>query len=259
MRCIDLNADIGEAVTPEGQESERAILEYVSSANIACGGHAGNDRTMMQTVSEAIKNNVVIGAHPGYPDPEHFGRKSMDLDDPRLRSMIKSSLVEQIIRLIEISASQGADVAYVKPHGALYNDAVKSRRHAELITDAISEVSSELMFMGGPMSEMTLAAERCGLTFIAEGFIDRTYTDDGHLQSRSLDGAVIKDQERRMAQALSLAVDGTVMTNTGGTLQIDARSLCLHGDSHGATETAKIARETLESAGIEIRSFANGA
>lgn len=257
MRAIDLNADIGEAMTPEGQQAEADILQYVSSANIACGGHAGNDDTMRQTVRNARKNNVTIGAHPGYPDPINFGRKSMDVSDPTLRKTLSASLTEQIVRLIEIAAQEGEAVCYVKPHGALYNDAVASTVHADLIARVIANISPDLVFMGAPNSEMGRAAEAHGITFIAEGFIDRRYTDDGHLQSRAIEGAVLEGQSERMSQARMLAVQGAVLTATGQTLEINPRSLCLHGDSAGAVETAKDARAVIENEGLTIEAFAN--
>lgn len=255
MQAIDLNSDIGEAASPEGQAAEREILKLVSSANIACGGHAGNDETMRLTVRCARENGVVIGAHPGYPDPQNFGRKSIDIADPSIASMIYLSLTEQIIRLSEICADAGTKVSYVKPHGALYNDAVNSREHADLIARTIAQIDTALLFMGAPNSEMKLSAMRQGLTFVSEGFIDRRYTDDGHLQNRSIEGAVIKDQDTRMAQARSLVETQSVLTATGNRLSIEAHSLCLHGDTAGAVETARLARKTIELAGVEIRAF----
>lgn len=255
MNTIDLNADIGEADTPEGQASERDILRYVSSANIACGGHAGNDDTMRATVKAAKANGVTIGAHPGYPDPQNFGRKSMPLKDQKLITVLKKSLMEQIIRLTEIASEECAQVAYVKPHGALYNDAVKSSAHADLIASVIASVDPSLYYLGGPNSEMGIAARRYDLNFVNEGFIDRRYTDEGHLQSRSIDGAVIDNQVSRMGQARRLLTGGHVITASGKTLFIDAQSLCLHGDSDGAVETARQVRENIEDMGIIIQSF----
>ncbi len=257
MKTIDLNADIGEAETPDWERSEVEILRYVSSANIACGGHAGNDDSMLRTVKAAKARGVVIGAHPGYPDPHNFGRKSMPLDSPVFAHALRASLTEQIIRLAEIAADVGAQIAYVKPHGALYNDAVKSRAHADLIAGVIKDISPDFIFMGGPNSEMGVAAKAHGLAFIAEGFIDRRYTDDGHLQSRSINGAVIRDQDKRMSQARSLVEAGSVTTASGKILSINAQSLCLHGDSSGSVETARLARKTIEAAGFEIKAFVN--
>ncbi len=256
MTIIDLNADIGEAEGLEGRRSEADILHYISSANIACGGHAGTDETLHATVKGAIENSVTIGAHPSYPDRENFGRKSMILGRDIDRDDLQRSLLAQIRKLRDIASSLGANMAYVKPHGALYNDAVNSPAHADLIASVIKDIDAHLCFMGAPNSEMGRAARDHGLTFVAEGFIDRRYSDDGHLQSRAVDGAVIKSQPERMQQALSLALHNTVTTATGNTLTVKADSLCVHGDSAGAVETAHQARQALEAAGITIKAFA---
>jgi len=243
---------------PNSIRAELDILKYVSSANIACGGHAGNDESMRRTVRAAKTHQVEIGAHPAYPDVANFGRKSMSLDTALFRKTLHFSLMEQIIRLVEIASDEGAKVSYVKPHGALYNDAVKSLDHAKLITDVISDIDPSLIFMGAPNSKMETAAHVSGLTFVSEGFIDRRYTDDGHLQSRTIDGAVIKNQDQRMAQARALVTDGVITTASGQTLKIDAQSLCLHGDSDQAVETARLARNTIRSCGVKIQAFAYG-
>lgn len=256
MQFIDLNADIGEAATPLGRAAEAEILKLVSSANIACGGHAGDDDTMYATARAANMNGVVIGAHPSYPDPHNFGRKSMTLGSQTFADMLRLSLTEQIVRLSEIAADVGARVKYVKPHGALYNDAVKSRPHANLIASVIKSIDATLKFMGAPNSEMRCAAQAHDLQFITEGFIDRRYTDDGHLQSRAIDGAVISSQSARMEQAMSLVKSNSVVTASGAALTIRAQSLCVHGDSAGAVETARQTRRAIEAAGITIRAFA---
>jgi len=255
MKFIDLNADIGEANTPESHQAEADILKYVSSANIACGGHAGTRETMRVTVREAKAQGVNIGAHPGYPDKVNFGRKSMRLNSDIAPDTLRNSLREQIITLAEIASDEGMALTYVKPHGAAYNDAVTNEDHANLIADVIAKIDSNLIFMGGPNSAMGKAAEAHGLEFISEGFIDRRYTDEGHLQSRAIDGAIITNQSDRMSQAKSLVTSQTVHTASGNILNISARSLCLHGDSAGAVETARLARETIEATGVKIRAF----
>jgi len=256
MKTVDLNADIGEADTPDWAEAERNILRYISSANIACGGHAGDAQTMRSTVRAAIANDVIIGAHPAYPDRENFGRRSLVLGVDIETEPLKRSLTAQITALVDIAAQEGAAVAYVKPHGALYNDAVSNRALAALIVEVVAALDSGLSLMGGPNSEMQAAAQARNLGFIPEGFIDRRYTDAGHLQSRAIDGAVITDQAARMAQARALVTSGTVITASGSELRIAARSLCLHGDSAGAVETARLARGTIEAAGVTIAPFA---
>lgn len=256
MKTIDLNADIGEADTPEWAAAEAAILSHISSANIACGGHAGNDASMRKTVRGSLAKGVVIGAHPAYPDRENFGRRSLVLDEDISEDELARSLNAQIIRLTKIADEEGARVAYVKPHGQLYNDAVGDRRKANLIARVIADIDTKLILLGGPNSEMGKAAAAYGLSFVAEGFIDRRYSDDGHLISRQQPGAVIADQDDRMTQARRLATTGEVQTSSGKMLNIKARSLCVHGDSAGAVETARLARAAIEAEGVTIRAFA---
>lgn len=255
MKTIDLNADIGEADNPDWAAAEAAILSYISSANIACGGHAGDDESMRLTVRGAKANGVTIGAHPAYPDRENFGRRSLVLGKDIGEQELQRSLTQQIVRLVEIAAEEGSAVAYIKPHGQLYNDAVADRRKANLIARTIAAIDPGLILLGGPNSEMGKAATAHGLTFVAEGFIDRRYSDDGHLISRKEPGAVIKDQADRLDQARKLATTGEVRTASGGTLDIQARSLCVHGDSAGAVETARQARAAIEAAGVTIKAF----
>lgn len=257
MRVIDLNADIGEADNPDWAAAEAKILTAVSSANIACGGHAGDDISMRQTIRLAKDNGVSIGAHPAYPDRKNFGRKSLVLGKDISVQDLKNTLTKQITRLSEIAAEEGTFISYVKPHGALYNDAVKDKAKAALIVDVIKTLDPNLVLLGGPNSEMTRAANEEGLSFIAEGFIDRRYTDDGHLLSRSEKGAVLETDEDRVKQAIGLVFDGVVQTNTGQTLSLQAQSLCLHGDSDGAVKTAFKTRKALEDKDVKIQAFAD--
>lgn len=259
MKTVDLNADIGEAEDESGIACELAILRYVSSANIACGGHRGDAISMRRTVREALKNNVAIGAHPAYPDRENFGRKSMVLGQDIEVGKLRESLTAQIQSLIDITASEGANVTYVKPHGALYNDSVHNPTHADLVTRVIHGIDPSLALMGAPNSQMGAAAKRFDLRFISEGFIDRRYTDDGHLQSRSIDGAVIKGHAARMAQLQALVTTGEIETASGNSLTLKCDSLCLHGDSAGAVETAKHARRLIEEAKVIICSVPRAA
>ena len=259
MKSIDLNADLGEADNTDWALNEAKMLLYISSANIACGGHAGTEKSMRHTVRGAKENGVVIGAHPSYPDKAHFGRRSMTLGKDISAENLKASLLEQITKLAEIAAQEDMFISYVKPHGALYNDAVRDAEKANLIAEVITAIDSKLIFMGGPNSEMGKAAKSHGLKFIAEGFIDRRYTDEGHLQSRSIEGAVIKDQKARLIQAKKLVTMQCVTTATGKELPIDVKTLCLHGDSAGAVETARLARREIEAAGVKIKAFARAA
>jgi UPF0271 protein len=256
MKSIDLNADLGEADNAEWARNEAEMLLYISSANIACGGHAGTEKSMRHMVRGAKANGVVIGAHPSYPDKAHFGRKSMSLGEDISADTLKASLLGQITTLAEIAAEEEMFISYVKPHGALYNDAVTDPVKAELLADVIAAIDRRLMFMGGPNSEMGKAAKRHNLKFVAEGFIDRRYTDDGHLQSRTIEGAVIKDQKARLIQAKRLITMQTVRTASGRDLPIHVETLCLHGDSAGAVKTARLVRQEIEASGVKIKAFA---
>lgn len=255
MRMIDLNADIGEAEEAAAIAAELSILSAISSANIACGGHRGDSASITRLVRAAKESGVQIGAHPSYVDRDNFGRRP----DPRWAhtdpASLKIALTGQIMALKNITRREGAELRYVKPHGALYNDAVNSAQHADLIAQTIYDIDPALAFMGAPNSAMQRAAQKAGLRFITEGFIDRLYTDAGHLQPRAFAGAVIKDHAARMGQARALASGGPVVTASGKPLKINCESLCLHGDSADAVNTARAARREIEALGMTIKAF----
>ena len=230
MRDIDLNADLGE-----GDAYDRDLLAVVSSCNIACGGHAGDEESMRATVSAAIANKVAIGAHPGYPDREGFGRRSGYMSGDAL----KRSVILQIKSLAAIAAAQGASLAHVKPHGTLYNDAVNDRALADTIVAAITEAAPQASLVGLPYSELQSAAEAAGLTFVGEGFVDRAYQANGELVPRSQPGAVHDSLKLMLPQAVSLV--GKVDT------------LCIHGDTPAAADIARAVRNELEQQGVTIR------
>ena len=242
---IDLNADLGEIDTPEGHASDAAILEVVSSASIACGGHAGDPATMARAVRTAHARGVRIGAHPSYPDREGFGRT---LRFAIAHEALRNSLQEQVSTLIAIAKGQGARVAYLKPHGALYNDAVTDDALAALIAGVAAHF--DLPLMGAPNSRLQARART---PFLAEGFIDRAYSDSGHLVSRGQPGAVLATDAQRLKQLEILARDRAVTTASGATLPLACDTLCLHGDSPGAIVTARAARARLEALGFEVR------
>ena len=253
---IDLNADIGEADNADWLKAEQHIISHISSANIACGAHAGSPEMMEATIGACLEKGVTIGAHPSYPDRANFGRKSLKLGTDIDAQALRLSLSQQIQSLIKIANINGAQVKYVKPHGALYNDAVFDAQKADIIASTIKAIDPDLIFLGGPDSQMKLAAQKYGLNFVAEGFIDRRYSDDGHLIPRSQEGAVIEQPEKRLAQACQLASTGCVETISGNILNIKARSLCVHGDSAGAVETARQARDAITAMGLTISAFA---
>ena len=248
MRTLDLNADLGEMDTPDGHASDAAILSVVTSASIACGGHAGDADTMARAVGVAMREGVRIGAHPAYPDREGFGRR------PRFKiahDALAESLAGQVASLMEVARAADGRVAYVKPHGALYNDAVVDAELAELVVGVVEDIGVGLALMGAPNSEVEAAAEG-RLRFIPEGFIDRRYSDAGHLVPRGREGAVLATDEGRLAQLERLAVDRAVITDTGAELPVACRTLCLHGDSAGAMRTARLARDRLLALGVRV-------
>lgn len=244
MATIDLNSDIGE-----GAPCDEELLRIVSSANIACGGHAGDADTIAQTVRSAIANGVAVGAHPGYPDREGFGRESGFMKGDALYE----SLTEQVTVLADAAAQMGARLAHVKPHGALYNDAVKDSDLADIIARVTAEAPGEPAFVGMAGTEMENAAERHGLAFIAEAFVDRAYEADGTLVSRKEPGAVHENMAVATTQAVRLAEDGCATARNGDEVRVRADTLCIHGDTPGAAEKARAVRDVLESHGVEIR------
>jgi len=244
MAHIDLNADLGE-----GAPCDEQLLQIVSSANIACGGHAGDAETMALTIRSAIANGVAVGAHPGYPDRDGFGRESGFMRGDALYE----SLTEQVTALADIAAELGTRLAHVKPHGALYNDAVHNRDLADVIARVTAEAPGEPAFMGMANSELEFAADRHGLTFIAEAFVDRAYEPDGTLVSRKEPGAVHESLSVATTQAVRLAESGEATARTGEVVNVRADTLCIHGDTPGAAEKARAVRDVLESHGVEIR------
>lgn len=243
---IDLNADLGEDQNPAGIARDIAIMDIVSSCNIACGGHAGSPETMRAMLTAAKSKNIAPGAHPSYPDRNGFGRQSMDIS----LTDLETSLTNQLHDIAVIAAKVGIPLTHLKPHGALYNDAQDDPALATLLVELAARTGLALVGMPGSLIEKK-AAER-KISFIAEAFIDRRYTGNGRLVPRREADAVIADEEERIRQGLALA-KGTMLSAQDGTaLKVEAHSLCLHSDSDGALETAKKMRAALEQAGILI-------
>ena len=244
MASIDLNADLGE-----GDPYDEDLLRIVSSANIACGGHAGDAESMARTIRSAIANGVAVGAHPGYPDPDGFGRQSGFMQGDALYE----SLTDQVTALADLAAQLGARVAHVKPHGALYNDAVRDQDLADIIARVTAETPGVPALVGMANTELERAAKRHGLGFVAEAFVDRAYEADGTLVSRKEPGAVHENLAVATTQAVRLAEDGQVTARNGDEVSVRADTLCIHGDTPGAAEKARAVRDVLESHGVEIR------
>lgn len=241
---IDLNADLGE-----GAGSDEALLGLVSSANIACGWHAGDAKTMRQCVRWALEHGVAIGAHPSFPDRENFGRSTMHLPPEE----ITANVLYQIGALAAIVKAEGGTLAHVKPHGQLYNQAAKEPELAEAIVEAVRRFDPSLKFFGLAGSGMIEAASRAGLTPVEEVFADRGYMADGSLVPRSQPGALIEDEEQSLAQTLSLVRDHQVRAIDGSIVAVNAQSVCLHGDGAHALAFARRIRDRLTSEGIAIK------
>jgi UPF0271 protein len=243
MATVDLNSDLGE-----GAGTEAAIMPLITSANIACGAHAGDERSMRQAVTLAKANGVAIGAHPGYRDPEHFGRNALQIP----ASELTADLIIQIAALMRIAASESVPVAHVKAHGALYNTAQHDAVVAASIVEAVKQAAPALVLFVFPGSAVERLARGAGLRVAREGFIDRAYEPDGALRSRALDHSLITDPAKAARQAVSFMVDGGVRANDGTFLEQAVDTLCVHGDTPGAANILHAARAALVAAGVRV-------
>ena len=245
---MKLNCDLGESFGAWSMPVESAIMGEIDQANIACGFHAGDPLVMKQAIRLAKQHDVVIGAHPAYPDLQGFGRRSMAIAADELSAMIQY----QVSALSGMAKVCGANVSYVKPHGALYNDMMKDTAVMRTVMQSIAEINmqsldSPLALMVQATSQNTAlkdAAQEWGLPLYFEAFSDRRYTDEGLLQSRLIEGAVLSESDA-LLQAKQLISSGTVTTASGATLAIEADSLCVHGDTKGAVNIAKKIRTFL--------------
>ena len=253
--AIDLNCDMGE-----GMHTDAAIFPFISSSNIACGGHAGDADTMRRTVELALRHGVAIGAHPSYPDKVNFGRVDI-LDKPLRRIDLPGVLYEQLHRLQSVCREFGTHMQHVKPHGALYNRAAKDAAVSALIVRAVVDLDPGLLLFGLSGGETQRIAGENGLRFISEVFADRTYQPDGSLTPRSEPGALIEDPARAVAQVLRMVQEGRVeVVRKGGageepgntTAAIRAETICLHGDGSHAVEFAELIHGALTGKGIRI-------
>ena len=248
MAAIDLNADLGETVGGVPTADDEAMFAVISSASIACGGHAGDAASMRDAVDRAARFGVAVGAHPSYPDPVNFGRRIMDLD--------RSELTATIAAQLDALRDAGADIRYVKPHGALYNRIVADARQAAAVGDAVAVLSASLgraipiLGLGGGIRA---AADARGLPFATEAFLDRGYRPDGTLVPRDEPGALLEDPAAVARRAVLLALAGFVTANDGQRVGVRAASLCVHGDSPGAVAMARAVRAALDERDVEVR------
>lgn len=245
MASVDLNADLGEGVGDDA-----AIFPLVSSANIACGFHAGDATTMAASLRLAREHAVSVGAHPSYRDRENFGRAPMEIGPDALRA----DLEEQLTALAEAAVGAMVELSYLKPHGALYNRIAIDDAQADVVARVAAD--ADLPLLGLPESAIERAAERRGVRFVREAFADRGYLPDGTLAPRDAAGGVLHDTDLVAARAVRIATEGRVDAVDGSTVVVDVASLCLHGDTPGAVELAHAVRAALAGAGVELRAFA---
>jgi len=248
---IDLNCDLGESYGAYKIGNDEVIMSFISSANIACGFHAGDPVTIEKTIRLAIKKNVGIGAHPGYPDLEGFGRRPMKLSNEELRA----SILYQVGAIKSITEALGGELQHVKPHGALYNSASVDFDMALIIAQAVKDIDSSLILVGLSNSEMIKAAKEIGLAFASEVFADRAYDDSGTLISRSNSKAVLHDTEQVIKRVLRMINERVVETISGKIIPIQADTICIHGDNEMALSFAENLYSAFKSNGISLKSI----
>jgi UPF0271 protein len=252
MTAIDLNADLGEGFGRWRLTEDEQLLSVVTSANVACGFHAGDAVTMRRVCELAAERGVTIGAQVSYRDLAGFGRRAMDVPPAELAAEV----AYQIGALEVFARAAGARVAYVKPHGALYNRVVHDEEQAGAVIDGVLLADATLPVLGLPGSRLLELARKAGLAAVPEAFADRAYTDEGTLVPRGRDGAVVGDAEAVVERSVGLARSGVVTSHSGARIQVRARSLCLHGDTPGAVELARRVRTRLLAAGVRVEAFA---
>jgi len=245
---IDLSCDMGEAADPAGQAVEDELWPLVTSASVACGGHAGTRESMVHAVEMARRFGVILAAHPSYPDRENFGRRSVVMDP----AVLRESLTSQIEALLSVANEGGVPLRRVKPHGALYNDLHRDRGLAGTVVDAISAVGGDLAIVSSPDSAVAAVAGERGCGVVLEAFADRRYRPDGALVSRSESNALITDPEEAAEQALRLARRGEVVARDGAAIRVPFQTVCIHGDMQGSVARLRAIRARLEAEGFEI-------
>lgn len=251
MTAIDLNSDLGESYGAWAMGDDEAMLSIVSSANVACGFHAGDPLGILKTVKAAAAKGVSIGAHVSYPDRVGFGRRDMDVTSAELTA----DVIYQIGAIKGVAAAAGVSVGYVKPHGALYNRIAHDPKQGQAVIDGIKAIDPDLVLMGLAGAPILGLAQKAGLKTVAEAFADRAYTPEGELVSRREAGSVLHDTDLIARRMLQLARESTLEAIDGSTIKVDAQSICVHGDSPGAVTIAQEIRRAFEADGITVRSF----
>jgi UPF0271 protein len=249
---IDLNADIGEASGRGQASSDGALVQIVTSANIACGFHAGDPSSISETIRLAASRGVAIGAHPGFRDASGFGRREIDATPDEIRALV----LYQLGAFDALARAHGVTPRHVKPHGALYNMAARRRDVAEAVATAVASFDESLCLVGLAGSESMVAAARAHLRCAAEGFADRSYEPDGTLTPRTQPGAVIRDPARTADRAVKMVKEGRIEARDGSTLAVQIDTICVHGDTPDAEKVAAAVRAALEQAGVTVAALA---
>ncbi len=248
---VDLNSDLGESFGAYKIGMDKDVLSFVSSANIACGFHAGDPAVMAKTVALAAERGVSMGAHPGYPDLVGFGRRNLNMSEGDLHDCV----LYQLGALSAFVKASGAELVHVKPHGAMYNMAAKDIKLARAICRAVSEFDNRLILLGLANSRFEQAAEEAGIRFASEVFADRGYMDDGSLVPRSQPGAMITDEDEAVKRVVKMIKQGTVTSVSGSEIPVRADSVCVHGDGEKALAFTQKIRAELEREGISVVSL----
>jgi len=251
MKRMDLNCDMGELPDALIDGTQESLMPSLTSVNIACGGHAGDAQTMKTTIGQALRWKLAVGAHPGYPDRANFGRLELHLS----AEAIADSVFEQVKALAEIAAGCKAAVTHVKPHGALYNQAVGNRVLAEAIAEGVARWNRDVILVGLAGSLMLDVFREAGFRVAAEAFADRRYEADATLRSRKFDDALIRDPAEAGRQALQIAERNTVTAGDGTEVAVSAQTICIHGDTPGASKIAAAVAQTLRQAGVELKAL----
>jgi UPF0271 protein len=249
---IDLNGDVGESVSRGAGNSDVTLIPHLTSANVACGFHAGNAATMRDTVALAREHGVAVGAHPSFPDPEGFGRRELQFSPADVEEFVSY----QVGVLAGIAASQGVRLQHIKPHGALFNMAVRDAALADAIARAAARIDRTLILFGLPGSQLVQAGRRAGLRTASEGFADRAYLADGTLVPRQQPGAVITDPDAVIPRVIRMARDGLVEAIDGTSIALVVDTICVHGDTLGAAELAGCIHVALAQEGVQLKAVA---
>lgn len=248
MKHIDLNCDMGELPHAIADGTQEALMPSFTSVNVACGGHAGDAQTMQTTIEQALRWKLAVGAHPGYPDRANFGRVELSL----FPEAIADFVYRQVRALGEIAARNGVSLAHVKPHGALYNQAVHDRQLARAIAKGVAQWKTDIVLVGLAGSPMLDVFREAGFPIAAEAFADRRYEPDGTLRSRKHEDALIHDASEAGRQALSIVERGLVLASDGSEVLVSAQTICIHGDTPGAQQIAVAVAQALRQAGVQL-------